>query len=263
MSRKLNCIRDTQPSAHLAFQMHSGYRSALSLVPAVSRVDLRSSIMPPIVDQGQEGSCPANAMAYMLGGIQIKDIKGKLKSDLEFDPDLFFPYARQFGYYVDRVLMNTVNEDSGSTLSIAFRAAQQFGACREITWPYSNSMYQKPSNEAYAEASLHKPLTGYALDNTDLNQLKACLLAGYPFVFGMEICSNFFETGSNGIVSLPSGTVAGAHAMSVFGYDDNLNGGSFIVPNSWGVGWADKGVCYIPFSMLTCSIAWDFLTARG
>jgi C1A family cysteine protease len=40
----------------------------------------------------------------------------------------------------------------------------------------------------------------------------------------------------------------GGHAMLIVGYDDTT--GTFIVCNSWGVSWADKGFCYIPYAYI-------------
>lgn len=40
----------------------------------------------------------------------------------------------------------------------------------------------------------------------------------------------------------------GAHAMAIVGYDDALDG--FIVENSWGTGWGDKGYGVLPYTVL-------------
>ncbi|GAB3169320.1 hypothetical protein GCM10027291_19600 [Telluribacter humicola] len=36
----------------------------------------------------------------------------------------------------------------------------------------------------------------------------------------------------------------GGHAMAVIGYDDSINGGSFLIVNSWGKGWGDNGLTW-------------------
>ena len=52
-------------------------------------------------------------------------------------------------------------------------------------------------------------------------------------------------------------TLLGGHACYCLGYDDSKS--SFIVRNSWGTGWGDKGHFYIPYQYLTNSnLADDF-----
>jgi hypothetical protein len=38
--------------------------------------------------------------------------------------------------------------------------------------------------------------------------------------------------------------------MTIVGYDDMVNGGSFIVANSWGNTWGYKGFAYIPYTYI-------------
>ena len=63
-----------------------------------SGVDLRSR-MPPVYDQGQLGSCTANAICAAIGF----DLPG-------------FVGSRLFVYYNERVLEGTVNTDAGAFL---------------------------------------------------------------------------------------------------------------------------------------------------
>src|SRR6266436_8649661 len=67
-------------------------------------VDLRPSC-PPVYDQGQLGSCTANAIA---ASIQFERAKQGLKPD-------FVP-SRLFIYYNERVIEGTVNSDSGAMI---------------------------------------------------------------------------------------------------------------------------------------------------
>ena len=39
--------------------------------------------------------------------------------------------------------------------------------------------------------------------------------------------------------------VLGGHAVAAVGYDDAAQ--CFIIRNSWGAGWGDRGYCYMPY----------------
>src|SRR6059058_539726 len=67
-----------------------------------TRVDLRRQC-PPIYDQGQLGSCTANAIG---GAIEFDQMKQGLSQ-------IFLP-SRLFIYYNERVLEGTTNSDSGT-----------------------------------------------------------------------------------------------------------------------------------------------------
>jgi len=60
-------------------------------------------------------------------------------------------------------------------------------------------------------------------------------------------------TAKTGIVTMPSAgdTCDGGHAVVVVGYDNAKNGGSWIMRNSWGAAWGDKGYFYLPYAYLT------------
>src|SRR5665647_2445286 len=75
-------------------------RTAQALPP---RMDLRPE-MPPVYDQGQLGSCTANAIG---GAFEFELVKQQ-------EPD--FTPSRLFIYYNERVIERTVPEDSGAQL---------------------------------------------------------------------------------------------------------------------------------------------------
>jgi hypothetical protein len=67
-------------------------------------------------------------------------------------------------------------------------------------------------------------------------------------VFGMNTGESFQGIGRDGVYKSaedPSGP-HGGHAMLIVGYIGNY----FVVKNSWGEEWGDKGYCYIPKKVL-------------
>jgi C1A family cysteine protease len=87
----------------------------------------------------------------------------------------------------------------------------------------------------------------------DLDQMKGCLAAGYPFVFGFTVYSSFEsqQVAQTGIVPMPQPDeeVVGGHAVMAVGYDDSKS--SFLVRNSWGTGWGLNGYFWMPYAYLT------------
>ena len=83
----------------------------------------------------------------------------------------------------------------------------------------------------------------------------ACLVAlakGLPIVFGTYVPQEFYsaasETGSMPEVSEAATSPGGGHAMLLVGYD--MTSRSWLVRNSWGETFAERGYFRIPFSTL-------------
>jgi C1A family cysteine protease len=216
------------------------------------KMDLRRAC-PPVYDQGQLGSCTANAIG---GAIQFELMKQKAAA--------FVP-SRLFIYYNERVMENTVNSDSGAQIRDGIKSVNQQGVCPEPHWPYNiNEFAQKPYSSCYTEALKHQVLS-YHRVNRDINQMKGCLADGYPFVFGFTVYDSFegAAVAKTGVLNLPKKgeKVVGGHAVMAVGYDDA--GGRFIVRNSWAADWGQKGYFTMPYQyLLNSNLADDFWTIR-
>jgi C1A family cysteine protease len=216
-------------------------------------VDLRTEC-PPVVDQGQLGSCTANAIA---GALQFNQMKEKLAD--------VFPPSRLFIYYNERVIEHTVSEDSGAMIRDGIKSVAKDGAPHETLWPYDISKFTiKPSAAAYKDALKHRAILYQRLTQT-LDQLKGCLASGYPFVFGFSVYESFESqaVAKSGKVPMPKPKEKqiGGHAVLAVGYDDASK--RFIVRNSWGTGWGLAGYFTIPYAYLTDSnLADDFWTIK-
>ena len=218
-----------------------------------NEIDLRG-VDTPILDQGQLGSCTGNGIA----GVISFDMK---KQKISFADKSILP-SRLFIYYNERVLEGTVNEDSGAAIRDGIKTINTLGVPSENTWVYDISKFAvKPSEAAYTEALKHKSVAYHSLSN-DLFSLKSCLAQGYPIVFGMQVFDSFEseETAKTGVVHVPNtkDTSIGGHCMKLVGYSDKKT--SFIVANSWGTSWGDKGYCYIPYKYITSNLSGDFWT---
>ena len=239
------------------------YAAPPALLPALPPlVDLRPKC-PPVYDQGQIGSCTANAIGAAHEFTQI--VEG-LPGPSPFTP------SRLFIYYNERAMEGTVSSDSGAQIRDGIKSIAKLGVCREDpTWPYdadpfppNNRLTVKPPDAAYTEAQAYVAIQ-YQRVSQILNQMKGCLASGYPFVFGFTVYESFESqpVAQTGVVPMPAPKeqVLGGHAVLAVGYDDSRQ--CFIVRNSWGPGWGMLGYCYMPYLYLTDhNLASDFWTVR-
>jgi C1A family cysteine protease len=250
--------------------------SAVLKVPAKlpGKVDLRP-LCSKVEDQGQLGSCTANALAGALEFLERKDNAIGLSSP-EWEtlqklgkaerPDLkrrlpsgsrvpYLDFSRLFIYYNERVLEHTINSDSGAMIRDGIKTLAKQGACSEKSWPYEVARFKsRPAATCYQEALQHQ-ITSYRRILT-LDQMRTCLAEGFPFVFGFTVYESFEtqEVARTGIVNLPKPQeqVLGGHAVLGVGYDDSSQ--RFLVRNSWGT---------LPYKYLSNrNLSDDFWTIR-
>ena len=218
-------------------------------------VDLRH-LCAPIFDQGDLGSCVANAAAACHEFAQAK----------EREAHIFRP-SRLFIYYECRVVSGTTDYDSGAQIRDAMKVLNQLGTCPEYEWPYDIGKFtRKPPQSRYVEALSHQTLL-YARVGQAAADLEACLAAGYPVAFGFTVYESFESdsVAQSGVVPLPnleSEHVVGGHAVVMVGYDRAAQ--RFICRNSWGTGWGMAGYFTMPYAyVLYPSLASDFWTIRS
>ena len=172
--------------------MYSAPMMVMKKIPA--KVDLRSKC-PKVYDQGQLGSCTANALS---GAFEFARKKQKLKD--------FMP-SRLFLYYNERVLIKTVNSDSGAFIRDGIKSLNTTGICPEREWKYDiNKFTVKPPQKCYTDA-LKATIKSYQrLTNTNLPQLQSCLSEGFPFVFGFTVYESFEsqQVAKTGILPMPT-----------------------------------------------------------
>lgn len=203
-----------------------------------------TALFPPIYDQGALGSCSSNAtMACMA--FEAKRL----------DPSFDEPLSRLFHYYNERMIMNTINEDSGSTLRVAVKSAWTYGASSEFLCPYVISKFkERPSQEAYDKAR-YRMVIEYKRVIPTIDQMIGSIQAGVPFIFGIDVYESFMsdEVAKTGMVPMPKPgeKLLGGHAICACFVDTDAK--LFKFRNSWGAWGADNsGYGYLSFDyMLT------------
>ena len=191
--------------------------------------------MPPVYDQGQLGSCTANALCAAF----------------EFDAPNYMG-SRLFLYYNERKLENDIADDAGAQLSDGIKCLTKYGVCPETEWPYDISKFAvAPPPQCYKHALSHRVINAHNIPN-DMSAMKKCLAAGFPFVVGISIFESFESdaVAATGQVAMPhpGEKSLGGHAVLVSGFDDATQ--KWLVRNSWSSSWGDNGYFYLPYAYL-------------
>jgi len=215
-------------------------------------VDLRPD-MSPVENQGQLGSCTANALAGALEFLEIKS--GQTLVDL----------SRLFIYYNERAVEHTVASDSGAMLRDGIKTLASLGVCPEKKWPYVISAFaKKPSAACYTAAKKHTISSYHRI--ASLAEMRAGLAEGYPFVFGFSVYESFESpaVARTGVLDMPKPRERqlGGHAVCAVGYDDKAK--RLFVRNSWGPNWGMAGYFTMPYDYVADrDLSDDFWTIRA
>jgi len=202
-------------------------------------VDLRSQCPEPY-DQGQLGSCTANAIGFLCEFDWMKEKK----------PDAFIP-SRLFIYYNERAMEGTVHTDAGAAIRDGIKSLHRFGFCPEDMWPYEPEAFAtRPPMKAYFSA-LKDIVKEYGAVDQDVDSMKTVLASGFPIVIGFSVYDSFMtdQVAATGIIPMPSPdeSIVGGHAVAIVGYDDK----GWIVRNSWGSSWGMAGYFSMPYEYFT------------
>ncbi len=224
------------------------------------RVDLREWCSP-VEDQGDLGSCTANAGIGLLEYFERKAFGNHLDA------------SRLFLYKTSRNLLGW-SGDQGAYLRTTMKAMALFGAPPEQYWPYDTKAFDRePPAFCYAFGQNYKAIQYYRLDppGTSAAALLAAvrekLAANLPSMFGFTVYTSMPGIGDGaGDIPFPGkgDKVEGGHAIVAVGYDDArmIGGkkGALLIRNSWGAEWGEKGYGHLPYAYLEAGLAVDFWT---
>lgn len=231
--------------------------------PIPSAYELPAVDLPPVGDQGQEGSCTAWSTSYYYKTFQ----EAKKHHWSASDPSHIF--SPSFIY-------NQINggKDDGSAIPDAMQLITQEGDVPISLFPYIDGDYlRQPSTQVIADgAPYHAADFGYLYDGEqqsgppDLSAIKHWLASGDGVVISAELWGPSFDNYTGGVYDGPytGDKDEGGHAMFVVGYDDNVDGtgyGALRIINSWSTQWGDNGYVWLGYDYLMQNLqeAWVML----
>jgi C1A family cysteine protease len=232
-----------KPDTFDARDMTYQYPFTISALPPV--VDLRNLFTAiPVEDQGNIGSCTANALCGIFEHLHYIARGGHTD------------FSRLFLYYLERHREGTTNEDAGAMIRTGIKVLASHGCCAETLWPYRvGNVFVPPTQQALQAADKNKALAYRRVRG--LNALKVALHTGNPVAFGFQIYSSAEapNVSVTGKIPVPvrrgwftREKLRGGHAVLAVGYNDDL--GHVVFRNSWGSGWGELGYGYLPYEFV-------------
>lgn len=215
----------------------------------------------PIEDQGGLNACTAHAGVALIEYFERKSF------------GVYIDASRRFLYKVARNLMQQTG-DSGASVRETIKAMVLFGVPPEEYCPYDEADFDtEPESFCYAYAQNYQAINYFRLDNSVLQsrellaQIKLVLVAGFPCMFGFTVYDSI-HTAANTKGHIPYPTKdskrEGGHAAVAVGYDDSKqvknapHPGAFLIRNSWGVDWGDRGYGWLPYDYVLSGLARDW-----
>lgn len=216
-------------------------------LPATHELADNAAFEFPIYDQGNLGSCTANA----IGAAFEYELRRQHLGD--------FTPSRLAIYYGERSIEGTIMSDAGAMIRDGMKVIAHDGAASESLWPYEiNRFTQMPPQEYFTNAALRQAVSYERVDQTE-DAIKRALVAGYPVIFGFSVFESFesAEVARSGTVPMPKKNeqMLGGHAVLMTGYTKTR----VRVRNSWGDVWGHHGLFTMPWDyVLNGDLAEDF-----
>jgi hypothetical protein len=213
--------------------------SLAAALPA--NVDLRDPSWWSIGDQENTGSCVGWASADGVARYHMVKAAKIAKPGL-LSPRYTWMASKETDQFSTRP--ESFIEEAGTSLKAAMDILRSYGVVPESLLPFhiATKIYVGSENIFYATAATRRIAAYYNLGK-NLATWRNWLATQGPIMAGLSVDAAWDRaTTTQGKLDtfLPK-TVRGGHAVCVVGYTADRR---FIIRNSWGTGWGDKGFGY-------------------
>ena len=198
-------------------------------------------------NQGKTGTCTAWSTAFHAYTIAESIKLGRTRID-ETDQETFSPS------FIYNQIRSVNGCEEGTQIDKALTIMKSYGNLKFSSFPFN---CDKPVYTTDRIKASDYKIYDYRIlfdigSNQKLLPVKKALSEKNPVVIGMACCvPSFYKMTFSGIwtpTTTEKNTILdGGHAMTIIGYDDDLNGGSFELINSWGTSWGDEGYFWIKY----------------
>ena len=202
-------------------------------------------------DQGNAGTCVAWSSSYAARTISyciqhlITD-PAQIKS-LRFSPNYVYHYVKQ---------STDLDCSAGAKVESAMKVLTEKGDVLlsdnvpDCVPAISRTLETNAINYSIKAYSALTNSFG-VISRNEILAIKKGISEKKPIIFSIKCYRSLFNVDQSGIWNIPANdSIVGNHAMCIVGYDDNKNGGSFEVMNSWGTSWGNKGFGWISYEQL-------------
>ena len=221
--------------------------------------------LPPVGNQGSQGSCVSWAMGYGLASymIGVRNQNPPDRTDELMSPAYLHNQTVNYrdchsgppGFNPSREILHG---QGIVPLSVMVYSTSRQGCTQQVTQQMRSAASQNKLREVYHLNKMNtlvrspSPPTRDVLSDGDLNQIKTLLSRGYPVAIAIRTYAEFMRMGRNGVQSTMTprqDTNLGHnyHAILAIGYDDARQ--TILVRNSWGSSWGNRGTAEISYNV--------------
>ncbi|MES2463213.1 MAG: C1 family peptidase [Armatimonadota bacterium] len=208
-----------------------------TVIPPVSLPTSYQLLMPPVRNQGTEGSCVSFAAVYAARSAeQFYSSNATTYSDATnvFSPEFVFNQVNLGGTCTSSSVVPTLDLMKNS------------GVCTWQVMPYStyDGCSLMPSSGQTSNALNYKIAAYSTIIAADNIAIKTMLINKHPVIATINIDQQFYEA-KQGFIWNSFTSNSGYHAVTLCGYDDSKR--AYKAINSWGANWGDGGYVWIDY----------------